>query len=97
MQDWSWLLLLLRGPVEILLPAPQGVTCENLVCAGRASLGPLLSGNLGHHTAAGREPLCKVPTWLELTVLPSTGSSTQSFFPAVAVLCQEVLISLAGC
>lgn len=41
--------------------------------------------------------LLKVPTWLELMVLPSTGSSVRSVFLAAAVLCWEVLISLAGC
>lgn len=41
--------------------------------------------------------LHKVPTWLELVVLPSTGSSTRPVFLATVVLCREVLISFAGC
>ena len=40
--------------------------------------------------------VCQVLTWLELVVPPSTGSSTGSIF-LVALLCWEVLLSLAGC
>lgn len=48
-------------------------------------------------TLGRQDPSCQVPTWPELVALPSTGSNARSVFLAAAVLCWEVLISLAGC
>lgn len=95
----SWLLITSRKPCSN--PAPCSPECNLLEArvlqTMRASFPRATQGTWDITLQQAGSLLCKVPTWLELVVLPSTGSSTQSFFLAVAVLCREVLISLAGC
>lgn len=80
------------APERSLLKSTCGTNHQGFPPSGRCSQG---TWDITLRQAGSL--LCQVPTWLELLVLPSTGSSARSFFLAVAALCWEELISLAGC